>query len=377
MINQATDLTRKNKPKYKFQYVIIDEFQDISFSRFNLIKEIRDLTGARLICVGDDWQSIYRFAGSDISLFSNFEKNVGKSEILLIEQTFRNSQELINITSNFIQKNSKQIKKNPYSKKGSIEEPVKFVYFDQDTVEDTFINEIHRIIDKYENKRIFVLGRHSFDINDLIKLSSNNRIKYIEDTGELKILGIENVKIEFLTVHKSKGLEADNVIILNLKNYLYGFPNKMTDDPILSLLLSDEEEYRFAEERRLFYVALTRTKNEVVLFVPSEESLFVDELLIDNKYLLTSTEGNLETTNCPYCQTGKLVIRQNSSKATQFLGCSHYPSCNQTFNNIEILQDSILCPSCKSGFMVKRSGKYGDFLGCTNYPKCTETINLE
>lgn len=376
MINQATELIKENKPEFKYQYVIVDEYQDISFARFNLIKEIRDLSEAKLVCVGDDWQSIYRFAGSDISLFSNFEKYVGKNEILLIEQTYRNSQSIIDITSKFIQKNPKQIQKNPKSKKESLEDPVKFVHYEQDKLEETFINEIQYLVNKYGNKKILVLGRHSFDINDLIKLNSNNKIKYIENSDKIEVKGFEDIDIKFITVHKSKGLEADNVIILNVRNHLLGFPNKMTDDPILSLLLSDEEDYRFAEERRLFYVALTRTKNEVVLLIPSEVSLFVDELLTDNNYLLTSTEGNLKTTNCPYCQTGKLIIRQNSINATQFLGCSHYPNCNQTFNNIEILENTILCPYCRSGFMVKRSGKYGNFLGCTNYPKCNNTINL-
>ena len=376
MINQATDLIDKNKPEYKYQYIIIDEYQDISFARFNLIKGIRDLSSARLVCVGDDWQSIYRFAGSDISLFSNFEKYVGKNEKLLIEQTYRNSQKLIDITSNFIRKNKKQFLKNPKSKKDPLEDPVKFVHYEQDKIEDTFINEIWRLVKKYGKRPILVLGRHSFDINDLIKITSNNRVKYIEKSDKLEVKGFEDVDIKFITVHKSKGLEADNVIILNLKNHLLGFPNKMTDDPILSLLLSDAEDYRFAEERRLFYVALTRTQNEVVLFIPSDASLFANELLTDNNYLLTSTYGNIKTTNCPYCQTGKLVVRQNSTNATQFLGCSHFPNCNQTFNNLEILENSILCPNCKSGFMVKRSGKYGSFLGCTNYPQCNETINL-
>ena len=377
MINLATDTINANKPFYEYQYVIVDEYQDISFARFNLIKEIRDLSGAKLVCVGDDWQSIYRFAGSDISLFSNFEKYVGKNETLLIEQTYRNSQSLIDMTSKFIQKNPKQIKKHPKSKKEPLENPIKFVHYEQDAIEESFIKEIQQLVDKYGNKNILVLGRHSFEVNDLIQLHSNNRIKYIEHSDKIIVNGYENVDIKFITVHKSKGLEAENVIILNIKNHLLGFPNKMTDDPILSLLLSDDEEYRFAEERRLFYVALTRTKNEVVLLIPSDVSLFVDELMTDNKYLLTSTDGNLKTTNCPYCQTGKLVIRRNSINATQFLGCSHYPNCNQTFNNIEILENTILCPHCRSGFMVKRNGRYGNFLGCTNYPGCKNTINLE
>jgi DNA helicase-4 len=376
MINKATDEIQVNQPIYNYQYIIIDEYQDISFARFNLIKEIRQLSGARLICVGDDWQSIYRFAGSDISLFSNFEKYVGKYELLLIEQTYRNAQSLIDITSKYIQKNKKQITKNPKSKKGPVAEPIKFVNYKQEEVEQIFISEIQQLIQKYGKKSILVLGRHSFDINDLIKLTQSNKIKFFEASGKIVIDGFEDVDIKFLTVHKSKGTEADNVVILNLKNHLLGFPNKMTDDPILSLLMSDSEEYRFAEERRLFYVALTRTKNEVVVLMPSDVSLFAEELLIDNNYLVSDNQGSLHATNCPYCQTGKLVIRQISATNGNFLGCSHYPICDQTFNDINILKDNFVCPKCDSGFMVKRTGKFGDFLGCTNYPRCKNTINF-
>jgi len=377
MINRATDVVQRNKPKYTYQYIIIDEYQDISFSRFNLIKEIRDLSGARLVCVGDDWQSIYRFAGSDLSLFSNFRKYVGKYEQLLIEQTYRNSQSLIDITSKYIQKNSKQISKNPKSRKEPLEDPIKFVHYKLEEIEDTFINEIQLLVNKYGNKSILVLGRHSFDINDLIKLTPNSKIKYSEKTGKLEIKDFKEIDIKYLTVHKSKGTEADNVIILNLKNDLLGFPNKMTNDPILSLLLNDNEEYRFAEERRMFYVAITRTRNEAVLLIPSDVSLFAEELLKDNNNFLTASAGEPTTTNCPYCKTGKLIIKLNSLKGNKFLGCSHYPQCNQTFSNIEILENKFLCPDCKSSFMTKKTGKNGNFLGCTNYPKCRNTINLQ
>lgn len=377
MINRATDLIKLNKPEYKYDYIIIDEYQDISYARFKLIKEIRKLSQARLICVGDDWQSIYRFAGSDISLFSNFEKYVGKFEKLFIEQTYRNSQSLIDITSKYIQKNKKQIPKNPKSKKAPIENPIKFVSYSQDNAETIFINEIQALINKNGNKPILVLGRHSFDINEFIKLTPNCKIKYYERNDKLEIEGFENVDIKYITVHKSKGLEADNVIILNLKNHLLGFPNKMTDDPILSILLSDDEAFRFAEERRLFYVALTRTKNEVVLLIPNDASIFTEELKTDNDFIFTANNQKLSSTKCTYCKTGYLVIRKNSVNNNQFLGCSHYPNCNQTYNNIEILENSIICSSCKSGFMTKRKGKFGIFLGCTNYPRCKNTIKLQ
>ncbi len=377
MINKAADTVKNHKPNYTYKYIIIDEYQDISFSRFNLIKGVRDLSGARLICVGDDWQSIYRFAGSDVSLFSNFEKHVGNYEQLLIERTYRNSQSLIDISSKYIQKNPKQISKKPSSNKEPLEDPLNFVYYKPDEIEEVFINEIQKLVSKYGEKSILVLGRHSFDINDLIRLRPDSKIKYIERNDTLEVKGLEKINIKYLTVHKSKGTEADNVIILNLRNHLMGFPNKMTDDPILSLLLSEEEEYRFAEERRLFYVALTRTKNEVILLVPSEASLFTEELLTDNNYLLANINGKLNITNCPYCKTGKLVIRQNSVNGNQFLGCSHYPICNQTYSSVDILKDKFVCSNCESGFMTKRAGKYGNFLGCTNYPDCRNTINLQ
>ncbi|OYU82491.1 MAG: hypothetical protein CFE24_15415 [Flavobacterium sp. BFFFF2] len=377
MINLATDLIKEQQPRYTYQHIIIDEYQDISYSRFNLIKQIRALSGARLICVGDDWQSIYRFAGSDISLFSQFEKHVGTCEQLFIEQTYRNAQSLIDITAKYIQKNKKQIQKNPKSNKAPLENPIKLVYYSPNNAEEVFFKEIQALVDKYGHKPILVLGRHSFDINEFIKLTPNSKIKYNERTDQLAVQGFDNLDIKYITVHKSKGLEADNVIVLNLKNHLLGFPNKMTDDPMLSLLLSDDEAYRFAEERRLFYVALTRTKNEAVLLIPTDVSLFAEELLTDNDHLLAANKRQRSQTNCPYCQTGHLVIRQNPVNNNQFLGCSHYPSCNQTFYNIDILEHAMLCPTCNSGFMTKRVGKFSEFLGCTNYPRCTGTLRLE
>ena len=376
MINLATDLIVKNRPHYNYSHIIVDEYQDISFSRFNLIKEIRDLCNARLICVGDDWQSIYRFAGSDISLFSNFGKYVGEYEQLLIEQTYRNSRSVIDISTNYILKNPLQLQKKPKSQKENLPNPLRFVKYIEGELKNVLINEISALVKKYGNKSILVLGRHSFDIHEVIRLNSGSDIKYFESSGKLEIKGFEEVDIKFLTVHKSKGTEADNVIILKMENDLLGFPNKMSDDPIISLLLSENEEYKFAEERRLFYVALTRTKNEVILLSPTEASLFVEELLIDNNFVMTSNGESLKTTSCPYCNTGKLVIRKNTLNKSQFLGCSHYPLCNQTFKNIEILNNSILCTACQSGYMVNKTGKYGNFLGCTCYPKCKNTIKL-
>ena len=387
MINQAANLVRQKGIAKVYDYIIIDEYQDISAARFKLITEIRQQSGARLVCVGDDWQSIYRFTGSDISLFSDFGKFVGEHEKLFIERTYRNSQQLIDISAKFIQQNSQQLAKNPKSTK-ELDCPVEFVPYNQNNAFAVLVDQIRQIARNYgKDKRILLLGRHSFDLDYVICLRDDkgkiikNQLrkevkKYNEVTGELNIAGIEGVNITFITAHKSKGLEADNVIVLNLKNDLYGFPNKLTDDPIISLLLSAPEACRFAEERRLFYVTLTRTKNKVYLMGSENESLFAKEIKQYSNYLIQGRYGEADLVNCPWCKTGRLVIRKNSQTGKNFVGCSHYPNCNQSYNNIEILSKPILCPACQSGFLVRRHGRYGEFLGCTNYPDCKQILDL-
>lgn len=387
MINQAANLVQQKGIAKAYDYIIIDEYQDISAARFKLITEIRQRSGARLVCVGDDWQSIYRFTGSDISLFSDFGKFVGGHEKLFIERTYRNSQQLIDISAKFIQQNPQQLAKNPKSSK-QLDCPVEFAAYDQNNTFSVLVEQIRQIVAECgAEQQILLLGRHSFDLDYVICQRDNegkvikNQLreevkKYNEATGALILAGFENVDIKFITVHKSKGLEADNVIVLNLKNDLYGFPNKLTGDPIISLLLSAPEACRFAEERRLFYVALTRTRNKVYLLTPENESLFTKEIKRYSNYLIQGRYGESELVSCPWCKTGRLIICQNSQTGKSFVGCSHYPHCSQSYNNVEILSKPILCLSCRSGFLVRRRGKYGEFLGCTNYPECKHTLQL-
>ena len=388
MINWAAKLVQQKGVIQDYDYIIIDEYQDISAARFKLITEIRQQSGARLVCVGDDWQSIYRFTGSDISLFSDFGKFVGEHETLFIERTYRNSQQLIDISAKFIQQNPKQLAKNPKSTK-ELDCPVEFMSYNQNNAFAVLVDQIRQIVAEYGvGQHILLLGRHSFDLDyvicqrddkgKIIKNQLRKEVKkYNEATGELNIVGLEGINITFITAHKSKGLEADNVIVLSLKNDLYGFPNKLTDDPIISLLLSAPEACRFAEERRLFYVALTRTKNKVYLMVSENESLFAKEIKQYSNYLIQGRYGEADLVNCPWCKTGRLVICKNSQTGKNFVGCSHYPNCNQSYNNIEILSRPILCPACQSGFLVRRRGRYGEFLGCTNYPDCKQTLDLD
>lgn len=274
MIIKATKLVKQKGINNKYKYIIIDEYQDTSLIRFNLIKEILNKTNSNLMVVGDDFQSIYRFTGCDLSLFLDFKKYFKKSKIMKIQNTYRNSQELIDIAGKFVMKNKKQIDKNLKSNK-HIYEPIKIIYYENIRIK--FIEIINKIY-KETNKPILVLGRNNKDIktllSDKIKLENDNLI-YIEN---------KNIKMKYLTVHKSKGLEEENVILINLENKLTGFPNQMKDDKLLRFVSKRYEKYPFSEERRLFYVALTRTKNYVYILTPKkEESIFIKELRKDFK----------------------------------------------------------------------------------------------
>ncbi|MBO8161911.1 MAG: UvrD-helicase domain-containing protein [Thermosipho sp. (in: Bacteria)] len=379
MINLATEIIESNSCQLNYKYIIIDEYQDISVSRFRLIKAIRDKTNAKLMCVGDDWQSIFRFAGSDIDLFTNFEKYFGYCELLKIEKTYRNSQELIDIAGKFIMRNKNQLKKDLKSEKHN-SNPIRILGYNQDifTAIKKAINEIVHLFGK--EAEILMLGRNNFDIDFI---DSDEEFKLIRSSNEhvkVKYKKYPNLKISFLTVHKSKGLEADNVIIINAENKLLGFPNKISDDPVLSLVLTDVDTYPYAEERRLFYVALTRTRNSTYIITPEKRrSLFVDELInyCKVKYEFSTNEESIhENPNCPKCQKGYLTIRVNELTNQKFIGCTNYPFCDLTINNIEVINDQVICRSC-GGYMVKRKSSYGEYYGCTNYPYCTQTIRID
>ncbi|MBR1417100.1 MAG: UvrD-helicase domain-containing protein [Bacilli bacterium] len=264
MIELATKVVKENKVILPYKLIIIDEFQDTSRLRFNLIKEIVNKNNSRLCVVGDDYQSIYRFQGCDLSLFINFNKEYKNSKTYFLNETYRNSQELINMAGNFIQKNPYQIRKKLISKK-RLNNPIIIVYY--------FIQEsiLLKIIKKLPlDKEILILGRNNFDIKSYL----NN---YKLDNSKLTIKNDKH-NLKYMTIHSSKGLESDIVIILNVKDDIYGIPSKIKDDKILSLLKT-KELYKYEEERRLFYVALTRTKSIVYLLTPIfKKSIFIKEI---------------------------------------------------------------------------------------------------
>lgn len=270
LIIEATKQIKTSPFKENVKYVIIDEYQDTSYIRFLLIKEILEKSHANLMVVGDDFQSIYRFTGCSLSLFLNFTTYFNKAKIMKIQTTYRNSQELIKIAGDFVMKNKKQVRKNLISKK-HINNPIKIIYYEN--IKTSFI-EIIEEISTQTSGSILVLGRNNRDVN--LILDNNIQLKA---AGRLIYKKNSNLNITYMTVHKSKGLESDNVILLNLKDVTLGFPTKLQDEEILRLVNPISENYPYSEERRLFYVALTRTKNYVYLLTPKiNKSIFVEEL---------------------------------------------------------------------------------------------------
>ena len=375
MINEATELIRNGYAIHKYRWVILDEYQDISIARYNLVKAILDQTGAKLMCVGDDWQSIYRFAGSDISLFTHFSEYFPNSAIMRIEETYRNCQQLLDLAGDFVMKNPEQYRKELKSS-SSIDTPVHFVGFSE--APDMAIKEILDSIihDSGKKGSILFLGRTNSDLS-ILKDCNFLKVSSFGDTIVYK--EYPETVMSFLTVHKSKGLEADNVIILNFMNGTLGFPNKITDDPLLNLVMTIPDGFPYSEERRLLYVALTRARRKTYVLVDSDApSEFLKEF--KGKMGVKFDDGlDLNAKKlvcCPRCKTGYLLLRINGQDNGTFLGCSNYPRCDYTLKDISVLEHGKTCPSC-GGFLVLRHSGCKEFYGCTNYPKCRFTMEIE
>ena len=272
-----------------YDYMIIDEYQDISDGEYNLARNTADRSNAKVFAVGDDWQSIYAFRGSNIGYITKFDKYFVNPTILEIKTTYRNSQELIDIAGEFIKENPNQIDKNLISFK-HLPNPIHFVNFnDYDEIDPkqydyskeyqilkNLIFYIHKIVPDHS---ILILARNNKMIDDCFRYNED----FIQDiNNKIKIESIEDLQLEGMTIHKAKGLTYDEVIIIGMNKR---FPDDNHYDHWLVDLFKNkplDEDIRFAEERRLFYVALTRTKNNVFILAntnPEHRSEFVDELV--------------------------------------------------------------------------------------------------
>lgn len=410
MINESADIIHKrliSRDLLDFKYIIVDEYQDISRQRYNLIRELSQLCHAKIVAVGDDWQSIYAFSGSILPLFTRFSQEVSYAQELKITHTYRNAQEIIDIAGTFIQKNSNQIKKELISPK-RISNPVIIRTYSEDPIERqkggryySLAAEVEKAIEdiiKYNNQEIkhrvtsiLLIGRYGFDARHLC-VSSN--FTYDEKTGKIYSTKYnKQVKLQFLTAHSSKGLSAENVIIINAKDEIYGFPSKVDDDPILNLVVSNDQSYNYAEERRLFYVALTRTKNRVFIITPEKRpSEFIKELLSDTQsYPNVTLKGELKVSSnelitvqnrCPICGY-PMKLRWNKNYGLKLWICTNDQEICGFMTNDRRGRDLSIqkCDWCEDGFLIVKRGKKGYFLGCTNYKDdksgCGRMLNRE
>lgn len=294
MINKSYKYIIKNLSEHncnlKYKYVIVDEYQDITFQRFLFVKRIVEYFNAKLIAVGDDWQSIYSFNGSRLELFNKFsELYKARIDDFLLSTTYRYGQDLADISGEFLSANSEQTKKKIHSNK-NLENPIEFVNYEYDQFESVF-KLVERIYKQKNDAFILLLARRNKALNDL-KHSKH----FSPGIGDAIICQeYPNANIEAITMHRSKGLTADQVIVFDLSERVFPSKGKMDSwifeyfrlDTIFDFSIDGQdyhfirEKYPYAEERRLFYVALTRTKNKVFLVIPSEHkhaSSFIKEL---------------------------------------------------------------------------------------------------
>ncbi len=318
-IIQATELCRQGLWK-RYDYILVDEFQDISVDRYKLLQALRsEKPRTKLYCVGDDWQSIFRFAGSDMALFYEFEKYFGYTEICRIETTYRFHQPLIDKSSAFVMKNQAQKVKTIKPPLGDTKETQ--LYFIKCASEnDGVLHMVERIVQRLPKEdSILIMGRYNYDA---MSVGFKGNIAFSDNRIKVNIAGRD---IFFLSVHSAKGLEADHVILVNCNQGAYGFPSLIEDDPILDFVLSRSEQYPFAEERRLFYVAMTRAKKRmIVLYDHMRPSPFISEFML---------KLEVGTYLCPKCLEGKVVpikdgIASNGTKYRSFTCTNNEAGCD-------------------------------------------------
>ena len=309
MLNDAAEHVRSGRYRSPYTWIVVDEYQDISRSRYSLLKALRDSADARLFCVGDDWQSIYRFNGSDVGYILDFERWWGPSEICRIETTYRFSGSILTESNAFMNHSPHQIHKDlrPGMDRDS---RLEVVDCDNRIECGRRISEAISLIPKDES--ILILGRFRHDIVSLE--SAGFRWKPCLGSQSYIVTDRRNPgrEIEFMTIHGSKGIQADHVFVLNNIRGPYGFPDKRPEPPMVGLLLSDAGT-KVDEERRLFYVAMTRAKKVVhIMTLRGLESEFVREL-----DAFVDSGGRV----CPQCG-GTLVLR--NGPYGRFMGCSNY-----------------------------------------------------
>ena len=381
MINRATKNVEVGLYRSPFGYILVDEFQDISPGRARLVKALLDQSpDAQLFAVGDDWQSIFRFAGSDIAIMRKFRDYFGHTKQTYLETTFRCADRIAEVATEFVLSNPAQIEKRVRSTRRA---GGPCVHVGLEAEDLPLLGEALDMIGADaathgEKSTVLLLGRY--------------RHTRPQDMSELSKRHPE-LELTDMTVHGSKGLEADYVVVLGLRSGKHGFPTEMADDPLLDLVLAAPETHPHAEERRLFYVAMTRARRAVFLLADGDRSSSFVQELIDGSYDIT-VFGRLpeDDVSCPVCVTGRL--RRKPRSGGSYFRCSNWPQCAHARSacpacrqGLPVREDGkCRCPDCGQeieacprcdGCLESKPGKFGRFLGCSNWPTCNYKRNLK
>ncbi len=393
MIVRATEHVKAGRYKSPYRHLLVDEFQDISEGRALLLRALKyQHRDARIFAVGDDWQSIYRFTGSDIHLMRHFGEEFGGNyagkegihAIVDLGRTFRSVDKIAIPARAFVLKNPSQIEKKVVTASNADHPAIRVAWVTKGHEESALNQALEQISqDIVEETSILLLGRyHHVKPRNLKALSSRHK----------------NLSIRFMTVHASKGLEADHVVILRASAEKMGFPSEIVDDPLLDLVLPEPEKFDHAEERRLFYVALTRARNSVTILADREKpSSFARELIEHPDYeTIQLGEPDLAPHCCADC--GGRMLAQSSRNNRTYFACEHKYLCGNRqipcttcgkdipAKDVVANPDKMVCscgatffkcPTCKDGWLIERKGRYGPFLGCINYPQCKGKKKIE
>lgn len=322
MLGQAADHVEAGRFESPYDLVLADEFQDASWARARLCLALVAKPGRHLFAVGDDWQSINRFAGADVSVMTGFSDWCGGGEVLRLETTFRCPQALCDAAGTFVSKNPVQIPKRVRSDAPTFGPVLTAVQVVRRTeiasiVDARLENLCRGVIDgtippgRRGKVSVFILGRYKKDRQYL--------------PGDWRARFGRHLEISFTTIHASKGTEADYVILPGMVRG--GFPSQRSEDPVLSLAMPGGDPFFLAEERRLLYVALTRARRSVAMVtVRGQMSVFLEELIKDGQVVVTDAKGKVvDDKPCPHCRRGVLIERPGQFGV--FTSCSEYPRC--------------------------------------------------
>ncbi len=374
MIGKAISYIESNRYQSNFTHILVDEFQDISASRTRMIKALlAQQPDSTLFCVGDDWQAIYQFTGSDVAITKQFEEYFGIAATSVLDTTFRFNNKIGDVASGFVMQNPAQISKKIQSFH-QVQHPA--VSLLKTANNNAGIEEALALINANvkTSASVLILVRFSHDRPDISRLRNH----------------YPKLRLTIMTVHGSKGKEADYVIILGLQKGKFGFPSEKAHHPILDMVLPNADSFTFAEERRLFYVALTRAKHHVYLISDGNNaSDFVRELITSDYDIIQQQpdkphfQTDIADILCSQCERGYMVAKD--SQYGQFFGCSDFPLCTHTEAGCEWCHSSLMvsgefrvcenqnckyiepiCPDC-NGKLKLRTGKYGQFWSCTHY----------